>query len=190
MPTPHGDNVPGIEIIVAERASMSLGGSPFREELANLPVDPPPRRNEVPPGIACNSCVIMHGCSGNVLERRRSIRPAFRAESLVFRWFWINRDQPGTGPALTGNPRDNGTRCWAEGRGERRGFRARRSGEDDGYVLSVVYDGEAGTSHVRIIDAQDFAAPPVAKIHLPQRVPFGFHGNWIPILLDNNFRSP
>ena len=53
------------------------------------------------------------------------------------------------------------------------------SGEDDGYVLSVVYDGEAGTSHVRIIDAQDFAAPPVAKIHLPQRVPFGFHGNWI-----------
>lgn len=42
MPTPHGDNVPGIEIIVAERASMSLGGSPFREELANLPVDSSP----------------------------------------------------------------------------------------------------------------------------------------------------
>ncbi len=53
-------------------------------------------------------------------------------------------------------------------------------GEDEGYVLSVVYDGDSGTSHVRIIDAQDFAAPPVAKIQLPARVPFGFHGNWIP----------
>ena len=31
-----------------------------------------------------------------------------------------------------------------------------------------------------IIDAQDFTAPPVATIHLPVRVPYGFHGNWIP----------
>lgn len=53
-------------------------------------------------------------------------------------------------------------------------------GEDEGYVLSVVYDGNSGLSHVRVIDAQDFAAPPVATIQLPARVPFGFHGNWIP----------
>ena len=53
------------------------------------------------------------------------------------------------------------------------------AGEDEGYVLSVIYDGGSGKSHVRIIDAQDFTAPPVAKIHLPVRVPFGFHGNWI-----------
>jgi carotenoid cleavage dioxygenase len=53
------------------------------------------------------------------------------------------------------------------------------AGEDEGYVLSVVYDGATDGSHVRIIDAQNFTAPPVAKIHLPQRVPFGFHGNWI-----------
>ncbi len=52
-------------------------------------------------------------------------------------------------------------------------------GEDEGYVLSVVYDGDTGGSHLRIIDAQDFAGPPLAKVHLPQRVPFGFHGNWI-----------
>lgn len=53
------------------------------------------------------------------------------------------------------------------------------SGEDEGYVLSVVYDQGTDKSHVRVIDAQDFGAPPVAKIQLPVRVPFGFHGNWI-----------
>lgn len=53
-------------------------------------------------------------------------------------------------------------------------------GEDEGYVLSVVYDGNDDVSHVRIIDAQNFTAPPVATIQLPVRVPFGFHGNWIP----------
>jgi len=53
-------------------------------------------------------------------------------------------------------------------------------GEDEGYVLSVVYDGNTDKSHLRIIDAQDFAAPPVARVQLPVRVPFGFHGNWVP----------
>jgi carotenoid cleavage dioxygenase len=52
-------------------------------------------------------------------------------------------------------------------------------GEDEGYVLTIVYDSDTLGSHLRIIDAQDFAAPPVAKIALPQRVPFGFHGNWV-----------
>jgi carotenoid cleavage dioxygenase len=52
-------------------------------------------------------------------------------------------------------------------------------GEDEGYVLSVIYDATTASSHLRIIDAQDFTAQPVARIMLPQRVPFGFHGNWI-----------
>ncbi|WP_434088793.1 carotenoid oxygenase family protein [Amycolatopsis mediterranei] len=31
-----------------------------------------------------------------------------------------------------------------------------------------------------MLDAGDLAAPPVATVHLPQRVPAGFHGNWLP----------
>ena len=30
------------------------------------------------------------------------------------------------------------------------------------------------------IDATNFEKEPVARIHLPVRVPFGFHGSWIP----------
>jgi carotenoid cleavage dioxygenase len=31
-----------------------------------------------------------------------------------------------------------------------------------------------------VLDARDVAAGPVATVALPQRVPFGFHGNWMP----------
>jgi carotenoid cleavage dioxygenase len=34
-------------------------------------------------------------------------------------------------------------------------------------------------SDLVVIDASDFTAQPVARIKLPHRVPYGFHGNWI-----------
>jgi carotenoid cleavage dioxygenase len=54
--------------------------------------------------------------------------------------------------------------------------------EDDGWVLAYSYDTATHRSDVVILHAQDFTAAPVATIHLPARVPFGFHGNWIPDL--------
>ena len=51
--------------------------------------------------------------------------------------------------------------------------------ESSGWYLGYVYDPERDGSDLVIIDACDFAGKPVAKIALPQRVPFGFHGNWI-----------
>jgi len=52
--------------------------------------------------------------------------------------------------------------------------------EDDGWVLATVYDASTDTSDVVILHAQDFTGAPVATIHLPARVPFGFHGSWVP----------
>ncbi len=50
-------------------------------------------------------------------------------------------------------------------------------GEDDGFVVTFTAD-LAGNSEAQIIDARDFAKPPVARVQLPQRVPAGFHGTW------------
>ena len=62
----------------------------------------------------------------------------------------------------------------------RPGSPAGGAGEDDGWVMSYVYDAASDRSDVVILDARDFAGNPVATIHLPVRVPFGFHGSWIP----------
>jgi carotenoid cleavage dioxygenase len=52
--------------------------------------------------------------------------------------------------------------------------------EDAGWILSVVYDATSDTSELCILDAEDITGPEVARVQLPQRVPFGFHGNWVP----------
>jgi carotenoid cleavage dioxygenase-like enzyme len=54
------------------------------------------------------------------------------------------------------------------------------SGEDEGYVLAVVYDATRDGSDLIVVDATDVAAGPIATVTLPQRVPFGFHGIWSP----------
>ena len=58
--------------------------------------------------------------------------------------------------------------------------RSADAAEDDGWVLSIVYDAGSDSSDLVVLDAQDFSGEPVASVRLPQRVPFGFHGNWVP----------
>jgi carotenoid cleavage dioxygenase len=52
--------------------------------------------------------------------------------------------------------------------------------EDDGWLVTFVHDGNTNSAEFVVIDAQDFARGYVARVKLPQRVPFGFHGNWVP----------
>jgi carotenoid cleavage dioxygenase len=51
--------------------------------------------------------------------------------------------------------------------------------EDDGWLITYVHDLAAGTAEFVVLDAQDLARGYVAQVPLPQRVPFGFHGNWV-----------
>ena len=51
--------------------------------------------------------------------------------------------------------------------------------EDDGVLMGFVYYPESGRSDLTMLDAGTLDT--VAAIHLPNRVPNGFHGNWVPI---------
>ena len=37
-----------------------------------------------------------------------------------------------------------------------------------------------GPAELVVLDGEDLSAPPVARVHLPARVPDGFHGAWVP----------
>ncbi|MEM7222084.1 MAG: carotenoid oxygenase family protein [Pseudomonadota bacterium] len=52
--------------------------------------------------------------------------------------------------------------------------------ESDGYIVTYAYDGETLSTSFVILDAADIAAEPVATLRMPQRVPFGLHGSWLP----------
>ena len=54
------------------------------------------------------------------------------------------------------------------------------SAEDDGWLVNAVYDDERDATDVVVLDARDVAHGPIATVHLPRRMPFGFHANWFP----------
>ena len=57
---------------------------------------------------------------------------------------------------------------------------AEATAEDHGWLMGYVIKPADETSALVIIDAQNIAGPPQAIINIPQRIPPGFHGNWIP----------
>jgi hypothetical protein len=52
------------------------------------------------------------------------------------------------------------------------------AGELSGWYLSYVQDLVRDGSDLVIIDATDFQGKPIARVQLPRRMPYGFHGNW------------
>ena len=52
--------------------------------------------------------------------------------------------------------------------------------EGDGWLTAVVWRAAEDRSDMLVLEAQDVASGPVAVAKLPRRVPFGFHGNWVP----------
>lgn len=51
--------------------------------------------------------------------------------------------------------------------------------EDHGWLLTFVYHEASDQSELIVLDAQNFTQPAIARIIMPQRVPYGFHGAWV-----------
>ena len=52
--------------------------------------------------------------------------------------------------------------------------------ENDGWLMCTVHDRATGATDLAIIDATEVAKGPIARVHMPQRLPFGFHAQWFP----------
>jgi carotenoid cleavage dioxygenase len=53
-----------------------------------------------------------------------------------------------------------------------------KGSEDAGWLMGFMHDDNGARSSFVVLDASNVRAGPLAKIALPQRVPYGFHGNW------------
>ena len=101
-------------------------------------------------------------------------------------WLTTFRDNPDTvetGGVLHVDWGTGDVREWDPGPNRHLGepfFVAGGSGEGEGWLLTYTYDHARDRSTFLVLDAQDVERGPVAEIALPQRVPYGFHGVWVP----------
>lgn len=51
--------------------------------------------------------------------------------------------------------------------------------EDDGYLMTYVWDEKLHQSEFVVYSAESMSPEPVVRIALPQRVPYGFHSLWV-----------
>ncbi|KAJ1289263.1 hypothetical protein BS78_02G150900 [Paspalum vaginatum] len=92
------------------------------------------------------------------LHKRNNIETS-GASLIKIQYHWLGKDEFCSGAVFV--PRVGG------------------SHEDHGWIISFVHNEKTNISQVHIIDAQRFEDAPIAKITLPQRVPYGFHGTFI-----------
>jgi carotenoid cleavage dioxygenase len=115
-----------------------------------------------------------------------------RRTGLSSRWGYLTeiREEPGVGAAIGSElyrydlasggvetHRTNATTRLAEPLFVPAGPEA---AEDEGWVLVHAHDEAEGATDLLVIEARDFEAEPVARLRLPQRVPYGAHGSWLP----------
>jgi carotenoid cleavage dioxygenase len=58
--------------------------------------------------------------------------------------------------------------------------RADEAAEGDGWLLATVWRSAENRSDLVVLRATEIERGPVATVQLATRVPFGFHGNWMP----------
>jgi all-trans-8'-apo-beta-carotenal 15,15'-oxygenase len=61
-----------------------------------------------------------------------------------------------------------------------RGSGSSSAPEDDGYLLTMVYDAKVDRTHLAVLDAQRLEAGPVGRAWFDHAIPYGFHGVWDP----------
>lgn len=52
--------------------------------------------------------------------------------------------------------------------------------EGEGFLLALAYRAREHRSDLLVLDAQQVDAEPLATVQLPHRIPFGFHGSFVP----------
>jgi 8'-apo-carotenoid 13,14-cleaving dioxygenase len=126
-------------------------------------------------------------------EAQEFPRPDERLTGKPYRYaYTVALPQPGT-PGFLGDTRlfkhdlETGTRQVHDfGKGRMPGEFVfvpahANSGEDEGWLVGYVLNTSENSTDLVILDARNFSGQAKAVITIPQRIPPGFHGNFIPM---------
>ena len=127
------------------------------------------------------SCLISRSCEFPALHPDRVGRP--------YRYLYIGAAHTSTGnaPLQALLKRDLATgaeQLWSEAP---RGFMSEpvfvphpdSQAEDDGWLLTLIYNAARRCSDLIILDAQDISRGPIARLKLKHHVPYGLHGSFV-----------
>ncbi len=101
-------------------------------------------------------------------------------------WLTTFRDHPdtvNTGGVIHIDAQSGDTTEWDPGPNRHLGeayFVAGGSDEGEGWLLTYCHDHARGETSFVVLDARNVSRGPIAEVALPQRVPYGFHGTWVP----------
>ncbi|KAL6846362.1 hypothetical protein ACP4OV_023810 [Aristida adscensionis] len=107
----------------------------------------------------CKKVNPKYGGFAKLCLEKRNKKEVSGPDLITMQYHWLDKDQFCSGASFV--PRVGG------------------SHEDDGWIISFIHNEKTNISEVHIIDARRFEDSPVAKITLPRRVPYGFHGTFI-----------
>eukprot|EP00591_Stephanopyxis_turris_P000529 CAMPEP_0195525806 /NCGR_PEP_ID=MMETSP0794_2-20130614/26442_1 /TAXON_ID=515487 /ORGANISM="Stephanopyxis turris, Strain CCMP 815" /LENGTH=273 /DNA_ID=CAMNT_0040656345 /DNA_START=212 /DNA_END=1030 /DNA_ORIENTATION=- len=62
----------------------------------------------------------------------------------------------------------------------RKGEESSNSDEDNGYILSLLFNGQTQTSEIIVFAANDIASGPISRVPLDVAIPHGYHGCFSP----------
>ena len=95
----------------------------------------------------------------------------------ILRWSGVCKYDTATGERLSAWT-DDEAHCWysepwfAPADDQQR--------EDHGYLVVFVWNDKAKTQELQVFDAEDLSTGPIARVHMPHRIPPGFHACWMP----------
>jgi all-trans-8'-apo-beta-carotenal 15,15'-oxygenase len=170
----HYSDVRGLEQYVGSVAGGVVAG-PLASEVRRLVIDPRTRRTKSETLLA--RAVELPRVSPRVeaAAHRYAYHAGFSREGQASRSMFdaLVRHDLETGAVATYSP--------GEGQYPSEAVFVPRAGasvEEDGWLLTMVYDGAVHRSHLQVLDARAPGDGPVARCHFDHAIPFGFHGVW------------
>jgi len=141
------------------------GWSYARSQLSKYSTD----FTSVNPTVSCSKHRYVYGACGRSLKESSPVQGLLKVdtESVGDDVVWYGKPHEYLGEPIFVQKKDRG------------GMSGNALAEDEGYLLSYLFNGQSKSTEFVVFDAQDIKKGPVVRVKLPTALPFGLHGSFV-----------